>query len=713
MRRVLFFLVIVMIIILYPLMNQRYLSMVAMQRVAHPSNNKSTQEMIQLVGEVWDINVERSTFIIHIEEGISKSKLLIKFKDHPEIVQLIKQATHRFQITIKKDAFQFINPKNRGTFDYDQYLFASGVTGIYELVDYKPLACEKGACLHAFRLDMRFWIDDQLTKRFSPDYSGLLKALLLGDKTAFENYDHYKTLGLAHIFAISGLHFGILYHALKKILCFFPPIIRSIIISMLLGIALILVGGAYSAQRAFFMVLYSEICLLTGRKTDIYMNLSTSLLIILLLSPVAILSTGLHLSYYAYVCVAILYKKCFKTPLKNRLLESTRFAITIQLLLLPGTLYYFGTINLYGFIANLVMVPIVGLLLPGAILVLFLAILPFDPITDFLSWIVEKAIWGMDAFSILLPVKNDYFLLFKKGDFMLLVIWAGMLGLMLIFWPLFSNRRRWIRTISVSGLMAAFIMTFTPPVGQQITFFDVGHGDMSLIESNGYTILIDTGDGRLNAAETLRGRGITHLDALVLSHAHKDHIGDTLRLIENITIESIFLNLSTYEQFEEIPDKYDALFKIVTHSVVIDTGDSQLTIMPFKFTAEKEDPNKTNPNDDALIVHYKFRNWDGAFLGDVSDVLIDDWLDVKPQSLALDFIKTPHHGSNTSISRRLYTEQSLLSAFTSCSHRYGMPHKNLATLLEEEGISHFTTYRWGEINLNFSQDEMKVKTYLP
>lgn len=709
MRRVLFLLVMVLIIILYPLMNQRYLSMVAMQRELNPSNKKPTKEEIHLIGEVWDVNVERSNFIFDVQNGEGKVQFLIKFKEAPELEALIRDDIHRFKISVKKDEYQFINPKNRSTFDYDQYLFSNGITGIYTLERYEPITCERVVCVHAFRLRMRFWIDDRLSEYFSPEYAGLLKALLLGDKSSFENYDHYKSLGLAHIFAISGLHFGILYHVLKKLLCFLPPMLRTFLIALFLGIALILVGGAYSAQRAFFMVLYSEICFLSGRKTDIYMNLSTSLFLILMLAPEAILSTGLHLSYYAYICVAIIYRKCFKTPLKNRLFESVRFALTIQLLLLPGTLYYFGTINLFGFIANLIMVPIVGALLPGALLVLMLSAFPIKPLTQVFSWLMEKAIWGMDTIGLLLPIKNDYLILFKKGDFILLVIWTAMLGLMLVFWPLFGRRRIWLRAISIGALSVAFILTWFPPAQQQITFFDVGHGDMSLIASNGYTILIDTGDGRLNAAETLRGRGITHLDALVLSHAHKDHIGDTIRLLENLPVKTVFLNQATFDQFETNPNIYDTVFKIVTEEVVLEAGDATITITPLINSVQGD----ANPNDDALIVHYQNREWDGLFLGDVSDQLIDVWLNAQEQALQIEFIKTPHHGSKTSISDKLYQDHPILGTFTSCSHRYGMPHKNLTELLEREGIRHFTTFRWGEVNLNFTRTEIKVKTYLP
>lgn len=709
MRRVLFLLVMVMIIILYPLMNQRYLSMVAIQRERHPSNEKPTKEEIHIIGEVWDVNVERSTFIFSSDNGEGKVHFLIKFKDAPELVEAIREDFHRLNITVIKDEYQFTSPKNRSTFDYDQYLFANGITGIYSLKKFEALTCEKNICVNAFRLHMRFWIDDRLSEHFSPAYSGLLKALLLGDKSSFENYDHYKSLGLAHIFAISGLHFGILYHVLKKLLCFLPPMIRTLLIALLLGIALILVGGAYSAQRAFFMVLYTEICLLTGRKTDIYMNLSTSLFLILMLSPAAILSTGLHLSYYAYICVAIIYKKCFKSPLKSRILESIRFALTIQLLLLPGTLYYFGTVNLFGFAANLIMVPIVGALLPGALLVLMLSAFPFEPLTQVFSWMMEKAIWVMDTIGLLLPIKNDYLILFKKGDFILLVIWAAMLGLMLVFWSLFGHRRKWIRALTFSLVLGAFIITWIPPAKQQITFFDVGHGDMSLIVSNGYTILIDTGDGRLNAAETLRGRGITHVDALVLSHAHKDHIGDTIRLLENLPVKTVYLNQATYDQFDEFPKIDNTLFKIVEDEITLDAGDSSIVITPLIAAGQKE----ANPNDDALIVHYMHREWDGLFFGDVSESLIDAWLEAQVATLQIEFIKTPHHGSNTSISQHLYQNHPILGTFTSCSHRYGMPHKNLTELLEKESIRHFTTYRWGEVNLNFTRTELKVKTYLP
>lgn len=367
MRRNLLLLTLITAIILYVIMSNQYIDTVYDAKQILKSNGDYEQKLCHVEGKLVDYNVENKTFVLKLSKFNGREvqvKWQIRLKDASILENLIARKTFHLKIQVDLNQHQFTATKNRFVFDYDAHLFANNIKGQYFLVAIEDAKICELFCLNCLRLNIRTWIQNQLSLYFNEAQGGFLQALLLGEKTQFEQYEHYKNLGLAHVFAISGLHFGVIYQYFRKILAFKSAFLRSLIILSFMAFLLMLVGGAYSAQRAFFMILYAEVCHLLHRKIDVYTNIATSLLIILAIQPVAILSTGLHLSYFAYICVAIVYRKLFGKALKSKVLEAIRFSVGIQILLLPATLYYFQTANLYGFLSNALIVPMSNIILP-------------------------------------------------------------------------------------------------------------------------------------------------------------------------------------------------------------------------------------------------------------------------------------------------------------------------------------------------------------
>lgn len=87
----------------------------------------------------------------------------------------------------------------------------------------------------------------------------------------------------------------------------------------------------------------------------------------------------------------------------------------------------------------------------------------------------------------------------------------------------------------------------------ELHFINVGDGDAVLIEeqdgSHVFRMLVDTGrqdvEGssdslRCTAAEYLRGRGVSHIDVLVVTHLHTDHFGGLENLLPEITVDRVY-----------------------------------------------------------------------------------------------------------------------------------------------------------------------------
>lgn len=716
MRRSLFFLTLLLMILFSFFINTLYKQNVLLAKDTIKSNVKYDVEPISITGQIlaFDLNTQSATVMVRKINHVSvREKWRIRFKTIEPLEAIIEHSTYTISFKVNRNQYQYLSPKNKYAFDYDQYLFSNGISRQYQVLSVDDAVHSNWFSLAQIRLKIRQKINLLLSNTVEESASAFLKALLLGDKGTFEDYEHYKQLGLAHIFAISGLHFGLIHKSLKQIIFIPYPKVKAVLMILLMSVLLLAIGNGYSAQRAFLMMLYSEMCFLIKRKNDILTNLSFSLFVILMIEPAAILNSGLHLSYYAYVCVAILYKQIFKTALNNKILESFRFSVSIQVMLLPATLYYFQSANLYGFLANFLAVPLIGLILPMALLFVLAGITDIPFIAYFIGRLLEWCIHGFSWLASKFPLNLSAFIGFKKSDFYGLLLILGGVALIMVFWSLF-DRRKTLLKVGVP-LLVAFILLIGAfdHLKIQITFFDVGHGDMSLIQVGDYTSLIDTGDGKNAVSETLRARGVHKINTLILSHEHHDHVGDLENILNTMQVDAIYINHSTYTKISSILEDFSGEINVLDGPVELNISPLKsdsvtLTLIPIQGKNASSDPN-----DDALAVKFTHNHLTGYFLGDLSTEATDLVLKKFPPNSTDDlFVKIPHHGSKTSLNQPFYENANLQLAVTSHSTKYSMPHSEVESSLLANGVTHFSTYKHGEINLIVKKKRVYIMRYL-
>jgi beta-lactamase superfamily II metal-dependent hydrolase len=75
--------------------------------------------------------------------------------------------------------------------------------------------------------------------------------------------------------------------------------------------------------------------------------------------------------------------------------------------------------------------------------------------------------------------------------------------------------------------------------GLNATFFDVGQGDAALLKTADATVVIDTGHNG-DIVRLLRQEGVSHIDLLILSHPHEDHIGGLGAILRSFPIAEIW-----------------------------------------------------------------------------------------------------------------------------------------------------------------------------
>ncbi|MFD2563974.1 ComEC/Rec2 family competence protein [Aquimarina rubra] len=314
-------------------------------------------------------------------------------------------------------------PLNPNQFDYASYL-AQNYIFHKTTTEFSKLIPTNSSIFSINRLAtlIRTNINQKLkSHNFSKKQLSIINALLLGQRQDIDNdtLTDYRDAGAIHILAVSGLHVGILLMLLNFIL---KPLDRfkkigkmakTIIIILLLWCFAVIAGLSPSVLRAVTMFSFIAIGLHIRSKTSIYNALIVSMFVLLCLRPLLLFSVGFQLSYLAVFAIVWIQPSLVKL-LKPRfyigkvLWETFTVTIAAQLGLLPLTLFYFHQFPLLFFIANLMIIPILGIILGFGILVIILSQIQLLP--DWLATTFGNCIDAIN-FIVHLVSKQEAFLI--------------------------------------------------------------------------------------------------------------------------------------------------------------------------------------------------------------------------------------------------------------------------------------------------------------
>ena len=257
-----------------------------------------------------------------------------------------------------------------------------------------------------------------LFNRAEEDYSygtkNINRAILLGDNTRIKKdlKDKIRYIGLSHIFAMSGLHIAlviaIFYFIFKK------TIKNKKLIEVLLLISITLyyisVKESPSFTRAYIMAIVYLLGKLFYEKVDLGKTLFISAIVSILINPTVIFSVSFQLSYGAMIAIIYIFPYIRKINYKKlKILDYILFTTTIQIFLMPITVYYFNTIQFLSVISNLILLPLASFYITVNYIALFLEnfYLSFllKPIVEILYKIL---IYLIDFFSELPYLSVEY-----------------------------------------------------------------------------------------------------------------------------------------------------------------------------------------------------------------------------------------------------------------------------------------------------------------
>lgn len=436
--------------------------------------------------------------------------------------------------------------------------------------------------------------------------SGFLTAELTGDKSAMDDGDYLamQETGLAHLFAVSGLHCAFLVTLLALLISRRQRLLCAVTIPLLL-FYMVMVGMSPSVVRACIMQIFLLIAPLFRRGSDPLTSLAAALLVILLCNPFAAASVSLQLSFSATLGMVLLSPRLYKLltgwykgkcrPLRTALcfvaanLSATLSAVVFTA---PLTAWYFRIFVLVAPLSSLLAVPAAGWSFMAAFVTALLGFvwLPLASLLGWISWVLVRYIlWianGMMSWRYHAVYFTNPYLVYW-----LLFLYAAFIGCAAT--P--DGKRKYLlaSALSVLTLTAAIWVNrqdYQYGVLTALTL-DVGQGESVILTSGGETALVDCGSSNSYkdpgglAADTLHSMGVRELSAVVVTHYHADHTNGLYEVLRRIPVQTIYLpdiedEYGVRERLVSLAEEKGAQVTYVTKETADTLGDTVLTIYP-------------------------------------------------------------------------------------------------------------------------------------
>ena len=193
----------------------------------------------------------------------------------------------------------------------------------------------------------------------------MIKALLTGDRSDIpvELVRNFRAAGASHILALSGMHLGVTYLALRKILCPignspFAKRIKWSLLVTLAGFYTLMTGAGASLVRALLFIVLNETAILLHRHRKPSRILLAALTIQLAANPSALYSAGFQLSYLA-ICGIVFIMPLLVGPYKKfKLWNMLAMSLACQLTTAPLSWFYFHSFPRHFLLTNIIAMPL-------------------------------------------------------------------------------------------------------------------------------------------------------------------------------------------------------------------------------------------------------------------------------------------------------------------------------------------------------------------
>lgn len=699
--------------------------LMARQSHTHRTENPVVVTAVGYVDRYSALSEEKLIYCVSVHDGEDKGlpetfRAVIK----PE-VRLEVGRYYRMTLSLQSAAL----PRNPGMFDYRQYLDSRGIGYLGTIARIENTEQESHWST-SLREQVRQEILKRLLAGMGEEAGQLAAAMILGDTADLdpELLAVYRQTGTAHILAVSGLHFGILFSGAE--IAFdrlkLPYKVKKTGLLVLVLVFLGLVGLKSSAMRAAGMLILAVVLQASGRPYDRLNVLGLVGAGLLAFRPVLLFDVGYQMSMAAVYGIAAIMPALIKPSLAYnneegrsgfKLLHGAALSLSVLAATALPAAVHFNTLTLISVLVNLPVVFLTGMALPLAFITVLASPLPGIPeLTGWCSAQILQLIEVTVRFAEN-AVHQPSIVVATPGSFTAGGI-AGALGL-------FALRRQRTQVfaagrqqLAAAALLITVIVCSLPVEGwlqpvDRVRYFDVGQGDAALLQTRGgENILIDTGDGRAfrEMDQLLLKTGVSRLDLMVLTHPHLDHTGGAEAVLKRLKVGALVISAAvspeTYGSLIPLAQSVGAELLVAGAGDQLELKNSRLQVLsPFA------DSHVSDPNEASLVLLFISGEIAFLFTGDITArqeyAIIDGIPDLKT------ILKVAHHGSKTSSDGAFITSLKPGVAVISVGRNsFGHPGAKTLETLKQSGFATFRTDESGCVEIKTNGTAVYLRRFM-
>ncbi|MEG3309715.1 DNA internalization-related competence protein ComEC/Rec2 [Streptococcus suis] len=596
------------------------------------------------------------------------------------------------QLEVEAEVSLPAGQRNFKGFDYQAYLKTQGIYRTVKITAIKKIVPVQSWNVFDWLSSWRRQALVYIKTNFPAPMSHYMTGLLFGelDSEFDQMSDLYSSLGIIHLFALSGMQVGFFIDKFRWILLRLG-LTKETVDKLQLPCSLVyagLTGFSVSVVRSLVQKILGNLGL---RKLD---NFAVTVFVCLLILPRFLLTAGGVLTFtYAFLLTVFDFEDLGQV--KKAAVES----LSISLGILPVLMTYFYAFQPLSILLTFVFSFVFDvLLLPGLSVIFLLSpLVKMTWVNGFFVFMEKIIVWVAD-----LGLRP--WILGKPSGLVLLLL---LVSLFLLYD--FHRRKKWV--LGLSMVLALLFFITKHPLENEVTVVDIGQGDsIFLRDMRGRTVLIDVGgrvdfaakeewqerSSQANAERTLipylHSRGVDRIDSLVLTHTDADHVGDVLEVAKQVQIGRIVVSPGSLT----VPDFVATLKEINVPVHVVAVGD-RLSI--FDSYLEVLYPSGTGDggNNDSIVLYGRLLETNFLFTGDLEQGELD-LIETYP-NLPVDVLKAGHHGSKGSSYPEFLDHIGAKIALVSAgeNNRYKHPHQETLDRFDSRNIQVYRTDQQGAI----------------
>jgi len=420
----------------------------------------------------------------------------------------------------------------------------------------------------------------------------------------------------------------------------------------------------------------------------------------------------------------------------NRLLSyGTGLAIvnfSVTLFLLPVVSLYFHRISLVGLLANLTVIPILGLwIIPLSLL--SAAILPVS--SQAAGFLLALSLWGLRAmmemvhFWSSLPWSSLWTLTPTPFE---MALFYGLLAFIFLFKACpFKKTVMVVLVLFISADVTYWFFQVRLNRDLKVTFLDVGQANSALVEfPGGEKMLIDGGGfprdhfdlGKMVIAPVLWQAKIKRIHYLVLSHPQADHMNGLRFIAENFHPKEFWFNgvqvdTAAFKELMAIVDskKIKKVFPKDLKAGRNINGVRVEVLHPFYDEGGPDNQvRKSGLNNQSMVIKLCFRGLSFLFPGDLEKQGESILLHHAGNAVRSHVLLCPHHGSKSSSTLPFLKKVSPRICVISSGEGnfFGFPHDETIRRLNEIDCRILRIDQRGAIKMTVNRDGLRISTFV-